>query len=78
MSGLDAAREMDPAWFGREANGSEVENIRIANRIDILFEVNGETHESLQPHVRALELERVAIPVLDIDGLLLRVLDDGC
>lgn len=72
LSFLDAARDMDPAWFGREANEPEVENIRIADRIviDILFAVNGETHESLQPHVRVLELEGVAIPVLDIDGLL--------
>jgi hypothetical protein len=63
---------MDPAWFSREANEPEVENIRVADRIvvDILFAVNGETYETLQPHVRVLELEGVAIPVLDIDGLL--------
>jgi hypothetical protein len=69
---LASARDMDPAWFSREANEPEVENIRVADRIvvDILFAVNGETYETLQPHVRVLELEGVAIPVLDIDGLL--------
>lgn len=69
---LDSARDIDPAWFSREANQPDVENIRVADRIviDILFAVNGETYETLQPHVRALELEGVSIPVLDIDGLL--------
>jgi predicted nucleotidyltransferase len=69
---LDSAKEIDPAWFSREANEPDVENIRVADRIvvDILFAVNGETFESLQPHVRLLELEGVAIPVLNIDGLL--------
>lgn len=38
--------------------------------IDILFAVNGETFDTLQPHVRLLELEGVVIHVLDIDGLL--------
>jgi hypothetical protein len=72
LSFLESTRDIDPAWFSREANEPEVENIRVADRIviDILFAVNGETFESLQPHVRVVELEGVAIPVLDIDGLL--------
>lgn len=72
LSFLESAREIDPAWFSREANEPDVEKIRVADRIviDILFAVNGETFESLQPHVRVVELEGVAIPVLDIDGLL--------
>lgn len=69
---LESAKDMDPAWFSREANQPDVENIRVADRIvvDILFAVNGETFETLQPHVRVLELEGVSIPVLDIEGLL--------
>lgn len=69
---LESARDIDPAWFSREANEPDVENIRVADRIviDILFAVNGETYDTLQPHVRVLELEGVTIPVLDIDGLL--------
>lgn len=72
LSFLESARQIDPAWFSREANEPDVENIRVADRIviDILFAVNGETFDSLQPHVRVVELEGVAIPVLDIDGLL--------
>jgi len=69
---LESARDIDPAWFSREANQPDVENIRVADRIvvDILFAVNGETYDTLQPHVRVLEIEGVSIPVLDIDGLL--------
>jgi len=72
LSFLESAREIDPAWFTREANDPDIENIRIADRIviDILFAVNGETYETLQPHVRVVELDGVLIPVLDIDGLL--------
>lgn len=72
LSFLESVRDIDPAWFTREANHPELENIRIADRIvvDILFAVNGETYESLQPHVRVVELEGTHIPVLDIDGLL--------
>ncbi len=69
---LESVREIDPAWFSREANEPDIENIRIADRIviDILFAVNGESYESLQPHVRVIDLEGVQIHVLDIDGLL--------
>lgn len=69
---LESVREIDPAWFTREANEPDIENIRIADRIviDILFAVNGESYESLQPHLRVIDLEGVQIPVLDIDGLL--------
>lgn len=72
LSFLASARDIVPAWFSREANEPDVENIRIADRIviDILFAVNAETFESLQAHVRVVELDGVAIPVLDIDGLL--------
>lgn len=69
---LESAREIDPAWFSREANEPDIQNIRVADRIliDILFAANGETYESLQPHVRVMEVDGVRIPVLDIEGLL--------
>ncbi|MBL8471051.1 MAG: hypothetical protein KF778_13710 [Rhodocyclaceae bacterium] len=72
LSFLDGAGELDPAWFSPEANHPEVENIRLADRIvvDILFAANGETFESLQSHIRIIEVDGVSIPVLDIDGLL--------
>jgi len=69
---LDSAREIDPAWFSRAANEPEIQNIRVADRmlIDILFAANGETYDSLQEHIRILDLEGVSIPILDIEGLL--------
>jgi len=67
---LDGARELQPAWFATEA--TEPENIRVADDllIDLLFAANGESYESLQPHVRTLEVEGVIIRTLDIEGLL--------
>ena len=38
--------------------------------VDLLFAANGETYESVQPHVRLVEIEGVTLRVLDIDGLL--------
>ncbi|MND01569.1 hypothetical protein D3C83_206040 [compost metagenome] len=38
--------------------------------IDLLFAANGETYESLQPHVRTLNVDGVDIRTLDIKGLL--------
>jgi len=72
LSFLAAVAEIEPDWFTRTANEPDIQNIRVADRIvvDILFAVNGETFETLQPHVRMLTLDGVVIPVLDIDGLL--------
>lgn len=72
LSFLDSARDLNPEWFSLEANQPDIENIRLADRIviDILFAANGETFESLQTHVRVLDVDGVAIPVLDVDGLL--------
>lgn len=72
LSFLESARDLQPEWFSPEANQPDVENIRLADRIviDILFAANGESYESLQAYVRVMELEGVAIPVLDIDGLI--------
>ena len=67
---LPASKELDPAWF--EMNSGEPENIRIADEllIDLLFAANGETFQSLQDHVRVLEVEGIPVHTLDIEGLL--------
>jgi hypothetical protein len=51
---------------------NEPENIRVADEllIDLLFAANGETFESLKPHIRRVDLDGVPINTLDIDGLL--------
>lgn len=38
--------------------------------IDLLFAANGQTYESLAPHVRTIEVDGVQIRTLDIEGLL--------
>ena len=38
--------------------------------IDLLFAANGQTYESVQPHVREIEVEGTPVSVLNIDGLL--------
>jgi len=60
-----------PEWFAPAPDGT-VENIRVADDllVDLLFSANGETYESVQPHVRELDIEGVLVRVLDIDGLL--------
>jgi hypothetical protein len=70
MSFLPAAAELDANWF--EPQDGEVENIRVADEllVDLLFAANGETYETVQPHVRLVEIEGVTLRVLDIDGLL--------
>lgn len=67
---LSSAAELEPEWFASGAD--EPENIRIADEllIDLLFAANGETYESLQPHVRSLTVDGVDIRTLDIEGLL--------
>src|SRR5437763_836199 len=63
-------RLLDAAWF--EPQSGAIENIRVADEllIDVLFAANGETYETVQPHVRVVEIEGVKLRVLDIDGLL--------
>jgi hypothetical protein len=70
MDFLESARELDPAWF--EPHGGEIENIRVADDliVDLMFAANGQTYESMQPYVRDLTVDGVAIRVLNIDGLL--------
>ena len=70
LSFLSSAKELDPEWFAPPAGASE--NIRIADDllIDILFAANGQTYESLQPHIRTITVDGVEIRTLDIEGLL--------
>lgn len=70
LSFLPSAAELRPEWF--ETDVHEPENIRVADEllVDLLFAANGETYDSLQPHVRTLTVEGVAITTLDIEGLL--------
>lgn len=70
LSFLAASKELDPQWF--EVGAEEPENIRVADEllIDLLFAANGQSYESLQPHVRTLEIEGVQVRTLDIEGLL--------
>ena len=71
LSFLDSSRELDAQWFAPRPDGN-VENIRVADDllIDLLFAANGQTYESVQPHVRELELEGTPVRVLNIDGLI--------
>ena len=70
LSFLPSAGELRPEWFESEAE--EPENIRVADEllVDLLFAANGQTFESLQPHVRTLNVGGVEIRTLDIEGLL--------
>ena len=67
---LPSSAELDPTWF--EVDPQAPDNIRIADDllVDLLFAANGQTFQSLQPHVRKIEVEGVPIATLDIDGLL--------
>ena len=67
---LESARDLDPEWF--EPPADEPENIRVADEllIDLLFAANGETFESLKPHMRRVDLDGIEAVTLDIDGLL--------
>jgi uncharacterized nucleotidyltransferase DUF6036 len=70
LSFLPGAAELRPEWFASDA--TEPENIRVADDllVDLLFAANGETYDSLQPHVRTLTVDAVEIRTLDIEGLL--------
>ena len=70
LSFLPSSNELQAEWFSPPAG--EPENIRVADDllIDLLFAANGQTYESLQNHVRTLDVEGVQIRTLDIEGLL--------
>ena len=71
LSFLGSSKELDAQWFVRGPDGN-LENIRVADDllIDLLFAANGQTYESVQPHVREIELEGTPVRVLNIDGLI--------
>ena len=68
---LASSGDLNADWFVPAADGS-VENIRVADDllIDLLFAANGETYESVQPHLRELMIEDTLVRVLNIDGLI--------
>lgn len=67
---LPSSAELDPAWF--KVDSAEPDNIRVSDEllVDLLFAANGQTFETLQPHVRRIMVEGVPIVTLDIEGLL--------
>jgi hypothetical protein len=67
---LSSAADLDAQWFA--SNVDEPENIRVADEllIDLLFAANGQTFESLQTHIKTLQVDGIQIQTLDIDGLL--------
>ena len=71
LSFLSASSELDLSWFEALPDG-EVENIRVADTllVDLLFAANGQTFEGLESYIVQIEIEGVAIQVLNIDGLL--------
>ena len=71
LSFLASAKDLDAEWFAPAEDGS-IENIRVADDllVDLLFAANGETYESVQPHVRELTIEGTPLKVLNIDGLI--------
>lgn len=70
LSFLPSSADLEPEWF--DVDLQQPDNIRVADNllIDLLFAANGQTFESLQPHVRHIQVEGVPIATLDIDGLL--------
>lgn len=70
LSFLASSQDIELAWF--DAKDGEPENIRVADDliVDLLFAANGETYDSVQAHVREIDIEGVRIRVLNIDGLL--------
>ena len=68
---LKSSKDLDADWFVPSADGN-VENIRVADDllIDLLFVANGETYESIQPHIRELMIEGTPVRVLNIHGLI--------
>jgi len=61
-----AARKIDLAWF------TEGENIRVSDDlvIDIMFNANGESYDSLRPLLETIDIDGVSIPIASMEGLL--------
>jgi predicted nucleotidyltransferase len=70
LSFLNSSKDLQAEWFAPPAD--DPENIRVADDLllDLLFAANGQTYESLQEHIRKLEIDGVEIRTLDIEGLL--------
>jgi hypothetical protein len=70
LSFLPSSSELQAEWF--EVDLAQPDNIRVADELllDLLFAANGQTFESLQPHVRHIHVDGIPIATLDIDGLL--------
>ena len=69
---LNSSKELRPEWFSAEANEDEIQNIRVEDDlvVDILFAANGQTYQSLLPHIKTISFDDMSIRTLDIDGLL--------
>ena len=67
---LPSSKELDPAWF--EVDPHAPDNIRVWDQVvvDLLFAANGESYETLKPHIRLIDVQGIAVCVLDIAGLL--------
>lgn len=69
---LDSAKDLQSEWFSSEANADEIQNIRVQDDlvVDILFAANGQTYQTLLPHLKTISFNGMSIRTLDIDGLL--------
>ena len=69
---LNSAKDLQSEWFSAEANADEIQNIRVQDDlvVDILFAANGQTYQSLLPHIKTISFNGMSIRTLDIDGLL--------
>jgi predicted nucleotidyltransferase len=69
---LNSAKDLQSEWFSAEANADEIQNIRVEDDlvVDILFAANGQTYQSLLPHLKTISFNGMTIRTLDIDGLL--------
>jgi predicted nucleotidyltransferase len=72
LSFLTSAKEIQSEWFTVEANSDEIQNIRVVDDlvVDIMFAANGQTYQSLMPHIKTITFDGISIRTLDIDGLL--------
>jgi len=74
---LESAKDLRSEWFSVEANADEIQNIRVQDElvVDILFAANGQTYQSLMPHIKTINFNGMSIRTLDIDGLLMTKTD---
>jgi predicted nucleotidyltransferase len=61
-----AAQDIDPEWF------NEGDNIRVADAfvVDVMFNVCGETYESLEQFAETVDLDGIPVHTINLDGLL--------